>query len=58
MILNLASTKKDFYISNQVKSRPTCSLSDLSSIGLYTKSFCHLINILTHKADIYIKEKS
>ncbi len=47
MIPNLAFTSKYFYIFNQVKSKSTYLLSNLSAINLYTKSFCHLVNILT-----------
>ncbi len=69
MILDLAYTSRDLYISNQVKSRPTY-LSDLGFIGLHIRVFCYLVNVLTFiqsvywqnnytdKADVCIREKS
>ena len=49
---------RDFYTSNQVRSRPMYLLLSLSAIDLYIKSLCHLDNTLTDKADIRTKEKS
>ncbi len=69
MISDLIYTSRGFLISNQVKFRPTCSLSGLSATGFYIRSFCYLINALTsiksiiklvtfNKADVRIKKKS
>ncbi len=58
MIPDLVYTSRDFYISNQLKSSPICSLLELSATGLHTRNLCHLVNILTNKADVCIREKS
>ena len=68
MILNLAYTSKNIYISNQIKFE-LIYLLDLGAIGLYTKDFYNLINALTfiksiyqncntNKTNIYINMKS
>ncbi len=57
MILDLTYISRNFYVSNQVKCRPMYLLSDLNATGLYIRDFYHLVNTLTHKADIRIKEK-
>ena len=57
MILDLICISKDLDIFNQVISRSIYLLSGLSVIDLYNRSFCYLVNVLTDKANIYIKEK-
>ncbi len=58
MILILAYTSKSFYTSNQVRFRPMYLLLGLSATNLYTKSFCHLINAITNKTNIFIRKNS
>ena len=60
MILDLAYISKDFYTSNQVRSRLIYLLLGLDIIDLYTKSLYYLVNTLisiVDKADICIGEK-
>ncbi len=47
MIPDLAYTSKDFYVLNQIKSKFIYLLSNLDTIGLYTKGFYHPVNVLT-----------
>lgn len=47
MILDLVYTIKSFYISNQVKLKPTYLVLSLDANGLDIKGFCHSVNILT-----------
>ena len=54
MIPDLAYNSKDLNVSNQVKSKPTCSLLGLSATGLHTKGLCHLVNTLTSIESIMI----
>lgn len=56
MILDLVYTNRNHYTSNQVGYKPTYLLG-LGTIGLNTKNFYYLVNTLTDKADIYIREK-
>ncbi len=46
------------YVSNQVSSRPIYSPSGLNATSLHIKNLQHLVNVLTDKADVRIKEKS
>lgn len=48
---DLIYISKNLYTSNQVRFRPIYLLS-LNITGLYTKSFCHLINALTFTKSI------
>lgn len=43
MILNIIYICKDFYIFNQIKSKPKYLLLSLDATNLYIKGFCHLI---------------
>ena len=58
MISNLVYTSKDFCTSNQIRFRSIYLLLGLSAIGLHTRNLCYLVNTLTNKIDIYIREKS
>lgn len=61
MLSDLVYTTRDFYISNEVRLRPTLLLSYLNAICLYIKGFYYLINALTFtidKVEVYIREKS
>ena len=57
MISYLVYINRYFYAFNQVRSRSIYSTSGLSAISLYTKGFCYLVNALTDKTDIHIREK-
>ncbi len=57
MISDLAFPSRNLYASNQVRSKLTYLSLGLSATDLHTESFCHLVNTLTDKADIYTKEK-
>lgn len=60
MILILANTNNSYYISNEVRFKLIYSWVGLGAIGLHTKSFYYLIDILTfinNKANIYIRPK-
>ncbi len=56
MISDLVYINRDLYTSNQIRSRSTY-LSSLDATSLYIRGFCHFINLLTDKADVYIKKK-
>ena len=49
MISDLAYISKNFYISNQVKSRLMYSSSGLNAtdLHLHTRNFCYLVNVWT-----------
>lgn len=46
MISELVYTSINFHISNQVRSKHIYLLLNLSTIGLYIKNFCYLVNDL------------
>ena len=56
MIPDLAYTNRNFCTSNQISSK-LIYLLDLDVICLYIRSFYHLVNALTDKAVVYIREK-
>ena len=54
MILDLVYPNRNFYASNQVRSKLIYLLLDLNAICLYTQSVYYLFNALIDKTDIYI----
>ena len=46
MILDLVYSSRDFYLSNQVRSKPLY-LFGLKAIGQHTRGLCYLVNVLT-----------
>ena len=57
MISNLIKTSKDLYVSNQIRFRLIFLPLDLGTTSLHIRDFYYLVNTLTNKADICIKEK-
>lgn len=58
MILDLAYTSKSSYASNQIRSKSIYLLSSGSQWSTHQEIFVILVNAMTDKTDVHIREKS